>query len=316
MPSDCSAAAPSLAAVPVATGGFGPRDLALFAVVVVAWSTAWYALKLQLGVVPPMQSLAWRFGLSALAMGAMAWFQGESLVFSAREHLRLFATGALFYAGCFGLFYYGSADLPSGLVSVIFSLASLGNLVLAWALWGEPISRRVLLGGLLGAVGVAALFAPVIGPALSGAGGLGAGAMIAVGIDLVATASFCVGNLVSQKMMEESPRVAALNTWAMGYGTLCFVAVALLEGKPWTFDFSPVFLGSFAWLTGVATVLAYWAYTRLSGSVGAARAGYAAVTSPLIALVISTVLEGYAWTPIALVGLVLVSVGNVVVLRR
>jgi drug/metabolite transporter (DMT)-like permease len=37
---------------------------------------------------------------------------------------------------------------------------------------------------------------------------------------------------------------------------------------------------------------------------------------PLVALAISTVAEGYVWTPLALVGVALALGGNVLVLRR
>ncbi|MEP1443765.1 MAG: EamA family transporter, partial [Hyphomicrobiales bacterium] len=54
----------------------------------------------------------------------------------------------------------------------------------------------------------------------------------------------------------------------------------------------------------------------LLGRIGAARAGYATVIFPIFALLISTVIEGYQWTALSLVGLVLVLVGNYFVLSR
>jgi drug/metabolite transporter (DMT)-like permease len=40
------------------------------------------------------------------------------------------------------------------------------------------------------------------------------------------------------------------------------------------------------------------------------------VLFPVIALVISTIFEGYVWTPTALAGIVLILLGNLLVLRR
>jgi hypothetical protein len=53
----------------------------------------------------------------------------------------------------------------------------------------------------------------------------------------------------------------------------------------------------------------------LLGRIGPARAGYATVMFPVFALLISTVLEGYQWTVYAVAGLVLVTMGNILVIR-
>jgi drug/metabolite transporter (DMT)-like permease len=49
---------------------------------------------------------------------------------------------------------------------------------------------------------------------------------------------------------------------------------------------------------------------------GASRASYATVMFPVVALAISTWLEGYQWTTIAMVGLALTLFGNVLILDR
>ena len=56
----------------------------------------------------------------------------------------------------------------------------------------------------------------------------------------------------------------------------------------------------------------FTAYLLLAARIGSARAGYAIVLFPLVALAISTVLEGYRWTPNALAGVALTLLGNVI----
>jgi drug/metabolite transporter (DMT)-like permease len=60
--------------------------------------------------------------------------------------------------------------------------------------------------------------------------------------------------------------------------------------------------------------MAFGAYLTLLGRIGADRAAYATVLFPLVALAISTVVEDYAWTPTALIGVALVLAGNLLVL--
>jgi len=50
--------------------------------------------------------------------------------------------------------------------------------------------------------------------------------------------------------------------------------------------------------------------------IGAGRAGYTSVIFPIIALLLSTLFEGYRWTPLAGLGLVLVLSGNLILLLK
>lgn len=49
---------------------------------------------------------------------------------------------------------------------------------------------------------------------------------------------------------------------------------------------------------------------------GPARAAYCTVLFPVVALSISTVVEGYRWTPYAIAGLALVMLGNLLVFTK
>jgi len=58
-------------------------------------------------------------------------------------------------------------------------------------------------------------------------------------------------------------------------------------------------------------VIGFTAYLLLVGRIGPDRAAYSTVLFPIVALTISTIYEGYQWTPAALCGLALVLAGNV-----
>lgn len=90
--------------------------------------------------------------------------------------------------------------------------------------------------------------------------------------------------------------------------------LALLLGKPFIIETTLSYLGSLVFLAVLSTVVAFAAYLTLLGRIGAARAGYSTVMFPVFALLISTALEGYSWTPYAIAGLALVALGNVLVI--
>jgi drug/metabolite transporter (DMT)-like permease len=58
-----------------------------------------------------------------------------------------------------------------------------------------------------------------------------------------------------------------------------------------------------------------WRFT-LVGRIGADRAAYATLLFPIVALGISTVWEGYQWTPEAAFGLSLILAGNLLMLTK
>jgi drug/metabolite transporter (DMT)-like permease len=63
------------------------------------------------------------------------------------------------------------------------------------------------------------------------------------------------------------------------------------------------------------SVIAFVAYFALLKRVGAGTTSYVSIAQPVIALGLFTLFEGYRWTPIAAVGLVLAVLGNGLALR-
>ena len=81
------------------------------------------------------------------------------------------------------------------------------------------------------------------------------------------------------------------------------------------FDGSTRYLLSLLYLALFGSVFAFVAYLTLLQRIGASRSGYTAAAIPVLAMLTSTVFEGYRWTAPAVVGLLLVLAGNVLVLR-
>ena len=105
-------------------------------------------------------------------------------------------------------------------------------------------------------------------------------------------------------------------TWGMVYGALFLLLLSLLRGQSFMVEPTLRYLGSLAWLALVASVVAFAAYITLLSRVGADRAGYSTVLYPVVALAISTVVEGYVWTAPAFIGLALVILGNLLMLTK
>jgi drug/metabolite transporter (DMT)-like permease len=82
------------------------------------------------------------------------------------------------------------------------------------------------------------------------------------------------------------------------------------------FDWSWRYVGALVYLAVFGSVLAFGAYLTLMKRIGAGRAGYSMVAIPVVALLISTFLEHLQWTAPLYIGVALCLAGNVLVLRR
>ncbi|MFL5004333.1 MAG: DMT family transporter [Microvirga sp.] len=291
-------------------GRLAPADLGLYAVTVFVWGTSWIALKGQLGEVSPEVSTLWRFLIAAPLMWLWALARGDALAYPAADHRRFAAAGALMFSSNFVLFLYGGQYLPSGLLAVVFSLVSILNLLLGAAFLGQPIVPRVAVGGMLGAAGIALLYSPQI------AGGFERGALLGLAFCLAGTLSFCAGNLVSTAIQRRGVPLLAATAWGMTYGVATLAAIVLVRGQPLIVEWTPRYLGATVYLALFASVVAFASYLTLLRRIGAARAGYATVLFPIVALAVSTLVEGYRWTLAAILGAALALAGNVLVLRR
>ena len=90
--------------------------------------------------------------------------------------------------------------------------------------------------------------------------------------------------------------------------------VTAIEGHSFTFDWSPGYIASLAYLTIFGSIVAFGAYLTLLGRIGAHKAGYAMVMFPVIALILSSLFEGLEVDAPIIVGATLVLAGNLFVL--
>lgn len=285
-------------------------DLALYALVVFVWGTSWIGMRWQVGVVAPEVSVLWRFVLAFPLMFAWAWAAGARLSFAPSTHIWFAAMGATMFSTNLILFYNASLAIPTGLMAVVFSLASIFNVALSAIFFGHRIDLKIVLAGIVGVTGVGLMFAPEIQ-----AHELNQAAITGLLQCVAATASFCLGNILSAASQKRGLPMLSATAWGMLYGAIILFVFALARGQAFVVEWNFRYLGALVWLAVIASVIAFAAFLTLVGRTGAARAGYMTILFPVVALAVSTVAEGYRWTPLAVLGLALVVAGNIAVLR-
>jgi drug/metabolite transporter (DMT)-like permease len=81
-------------------------------------------------------------------------------------------------------------------------------------------------------------------------------------------------------------------------------------------DWSPDYLGPMLYLTIFGSILAFGCYMLLIGRIGADYAAYVMLLVPVLALLLSTIFEGYHWRMNNIFGIILVLMGNLVILSK
>ncbi len=101
---------------------------------------------------------------------------------------------------------------------------------------------------------------------------------------------------------------------AMMYSSLFTAAFALSLGKLPSFQWSKPYVFSLMYLALFGSIMAMTSYVALIGRIGADRTAYVDIIYPIIALFIATMFEGYQWTTLSLLGVVVVLIGNYIAL--
>ncbi len=289
----------------------GPRDSAgvnlfLFLVTTAIWGSTWIAITFQVDQAAPLASVFHRFALAAALIGPALALFGRLPRLDARGHGFVALQGLFLACLNFLCFYTAARYAPSGLISVVFSLATFFNTINARLLFGDPIRLRAVVAGLIGAGGVALLF----WPQMRAAGG--ANVWPGIGFATLGTVFFSLGNMVSRRNSRAGLAPVAANAWAMGYGALFTLAIALANGVDLTLPLTTSYLAALGFLAVFGSVVGFTTYLMMVARMGPGKAAYATVMFPVVALTISTLFEGYRWTPVAAAGLALTLLGNAV----
>jgi drug/metabolite transporter (DMT)-like permease len=288
----------------------GARTAAQFVSLSIIWGTTWLVIKLQLGVVDPSWSVAYRFLLAGGLLLAWCGASGQPLAVprAGWGFLALFAT--LQFVLNFNFIYRAELHIPSGLPAVAFALLMVPNAILAFLFLGMRVSRRFVAGSAIAILGVGMLFANELrlpeDPAAVTLGLLLTGA---------AMLSASTANVMQATARARTlPPLAGLG-WAMLFAGALNALLALAMAGPPAFDPRPQYWLGLLMLGGLASALAFALYFDLIRRIGPAEAAWIGIPIPIVAMALSTLFEGYRWTGLAVAGAAVSLIGLAIALK-
>lgn len=288
-----------------------PRILIPFLLITLIWSSTWIVIKDQLGAVPPTWSVTYRFVVAAAAMFAWARMSGATLRIGRRGHVLAALFGIPQFCLNFNFVYAAEHHVTSGLVATVFALLMVPNSALAWLFLKQRVTWSFIAGSAIACVGVALLFVQEIrtSPASTDA------VMLGIGLTLLGVLSASAANILQASRGVASMPLASLLAWGMVYGILANALLAWAAAGPPVIETRPAYWLGLVYLGLFASALAFPLYFAVMRAVGPGKAAYSSVLVPILAMMLSTLFEGYRWSALALAGGAIALAGLVIALR-
>jgi probable blue pigment (indigoidine) exporter len=260
----------------------------------IAWGSTYFVTREFL----PPDAPVWGAVLRALPAGLLLLAIGRQ-----RPHgawwWRALVLGTLNTGAFFALVYVAAQLLPTSIASTIMATSPMVMMLFAWLLVSERLRVLSLAGAMVGLVGVVLMLAT------------GAASVDLWGV-LASVAAMSMSSLgyILAKRWGGGVDVLSLTSWQLIAGGAMLVPVALIwEGAPPALD-GPAIAG-FAYLSIVATALAFVAWFTGLRHLDAGTVGLIGLLNPVTGVLLGVFVAGETLEPQQLVGLALVFAGIV-----
>ena len=129
---------------------------------------------------------------------------------------------------------------------------------------------------------------------------------------MIGTYGFSLGNMISTRHQRQGLDVFSTNAYGMLYGAVLMAIISFFQMDDFFPNISLSAISALLYLAIFGSVIGFTAYFYLVGRIGAGKAAYSTLLFPLVALIISTLWEGYQWQINAVIGVVLILCGNAI----
>ena len=276
------------------------------------WGSTWLFIKLGLNDLPPLTFAGIRFLFASSILVAIILARGVRWPRKRSEWVVIAVVGWLQFSLNYGLVFWGEQRIPSGLAAVLQSTFPAFGLVIAhFYLPEESITRKKVIGVLLGIVGVGIVFSDQLSFA-------GRGALL--GSVALVLSAFCgsYGNvLVKAYGTQIDPFVLAAGQMIFGFPPLLALGMAT-EGNPLHFHWTPMALIALAYLVIVGSVIAFTLFYWLVRRMDVVNTMLIALVTPVVAVVLGMIVlhERFNWRLFAGAACIISGIGLIVLRKR
>jgi drug/metabolite transporter (DMT)-like permease len=287
-----------------------PRaGLILLGLLSLGWGFNWPIMKVVITEIPRWIFRGDSILLASVGLFGVAWFSGHSLRVPAGRWPQLLGMASCNIVGWNMFAIYGVSLLPSGRAAILGYTMPLWSALLSVWFLNEPLTRRRMIGLVLGMGGMALL----IGAEFENLGKAPVGVIL-----MLIAAVFWAGGLVIYKRNPLPMPITALTAWqALLGGIPIALAGHALETVEWSrVSFWPMF--GFWYNVFIGLLFCYWAWNKLVQMVPAAVSSLGSLIIPVVGVFSGMVFLGETprWQDFAALVLVLTSIATVLLPAR
>lgn len=287
-----------------------PKVLIPFMLTGTIWGSTWFVITGQISDVPAAWGVFYRFMLATPALFVLAMVMGNRLKLNRPEHLLALGVGIAQFSGNFLFVYHAESHITSGIVAVMFALLMVPNAIFAKVFIGEKVQGGFIGGSLVAIAGVSLLLAHEWNAAPLG-GNVGLGIVLAIGGMLAAS----IANVVQANPTGRGVPMVSFLAWAMVYGVAFDLVYAFATEGPPVIPTNWQFWAGTAYLAIIGSVVTFPLHYNLVREIGAGRTAYNGIVTVCVAMLLSTLFEGFKWDALSAGGMALALVGMGLALR-
>jgi drug/metabolite transporter (DMT)-like permease len=260
-----------------------PRALALLVVLTLVWGTNWPLFKYAVAEISVWTFRAVAVLLAGLSLLAVARARGQSLRIP-REYWLTIGVATFFYLVIWNIAStYAAILIPSGQAAVLGFTMPLWSALISWALLGQSLSGRMLLGVLFGGAAVLLLMWPSLKAYVS--------APLGFALGLGAGLGWAIGTLILKRRQVVVPAIV-LTGWQLLITAVPISIGALILGDGKWFMPSWQTIVVVAYIALVPMSIGNAAWFAIVGMLPVNVAGLSSIMVPMVAMVSGALVHG------------------------
>ncbi|HYM20801.1 MAG TPA: EamA family transporter [Candidatus Kapabacteria bacterium] len=281
----------------------------LYATICLIWGSTWLVIRLGTDAsLPPFAAASMRFFLATTLLWSFVLYKKIALPRSRSSWGAVILIGFLTNGLQFGIVYWASRFIPSGLEAVIFGTMPLFTAVIAhYHLPGDHLTRTRITGIIIGVIGIATIFLPQF----SEVRGEALGPMVLI---VIAPMLGAVSAVITKKKTHDIPAVT-LNAVTTVVGAVLLGIVSLASEPLEKIQLTQAQIGPVLYLAIIGTIVTFGIYFKLIKMTSAVTMSFVSVITPAIAVILGWIVLGEKLDAYEISGSTLVLVGTAISLR-
>lgn len=283
-----------------------------WAAVCFIWGTTYLGIKISLETVPPFVLGGLRFTLAGLVLALVRLLQGKQMP-NARGLLDAAIGGTLLLGFGNGGVVWAEQYVPSGLAAVLVAAVAFWMVgVEALIPGGERLSRRSVIGLLVGFAGIVIL----VWPDLQTGGKAGWGFALGVFALQLACFGWALGSSYARRHRTAQDDLITTSAFQMFFGGAVMLILASFTGEWSHVSFNARTGSAVLYLFAVGSLIGFVAYIYALGHLETSFVSLYAYVNPVVAVILGTLVlnEPFGWRLVGSIGIILV--GMTIVTRK